>query len=55
MTLRADVFNVFDESAATDFVETGTTGSTVSGNPNYGLISGYQSPRYVRFGFDIQF
>lgn len=55
VTLRADVFNVFDESAATDFVETGTTGSTVSGNPNYGLISGYQSPRYVRFGFDIQF
>lgn len=55
ITLRADVFNVFDESGVTDLVETGTTGSGVNGNPNYGMPSGFQSPRQIRFGFDLAF
>lgn len=55
ITLRADVFNVFDESAATDFTETGTTGSGISGNANYGMANGFQAPRQVRFGFDLVF
>lgn len=55
ITLRADVFNVFNEDSATDFNENGTSGSTVSGNANYGMATGFQSPRYIRFGFDIAF
>ena len=55
ITLRADVFNVFDESSVSDFVETGTTGSGINGNANYGMPSGYQTPRSVRFGFDLAF
>lgn len=55
ITLRADVFNVFNNQAATDFDETGTIGTTVAGDPNYGMIRSYQAPRSVRFGFDLRF
>lgn len=54
ITLRADVFNVFDEQAETDYVEVGGTSGTAA-SANYGLASGYQSPRFVRFGFDLTF
>lgn len=54
LTLRADVFNVFDEDSVTERNEVGTLSGT-SPNVNYGNIAGYQSPRYVRIGFDIAF
>lgn len=54
VTLRADVFNVFDDDAAQDFVETGSL-SGGAPNPRYQLPIGYQAPRSVRFGFDIAF
>ncbi|KQR82174.1 TonB-dependent receptor [Sphingomonas sp. Leaf343] len=53
-TLRLDVFNLFKESAETDFNETGTQ---ANGNPrgDYGYVSQYQQPRYIRLqlGFDF--
>jgi outer membrane receptor protein involved in Fe transport len=55
VVLRADVFNVFDEQAAIDYVETGTIGTGIAGNPNYATPSGYQAARSVRLGFDIAF
>ena len=48
------MFNVLNNDAITDRVETGT-GTGVAGNANYGLPSGYQTPRSVRLGFDIAF
>lgn len=52
--LRADVFNIFDFESATDFVETGDQTASTS-NPDYGRISAYQTPRYVRLGLSYQF
>jgi len=54
VTLRADVFNVFDESAEQDFVEAGTLAGGAY-NVRYKSVTGYQSPRTVRLGFDIAF
>ncbi len=54
LVLRADVFNVFNFDGATDFVETGEiTGGNA--NPNYRKPTAYQTPRYIRLGFDWQF
>ena len=49
ITLRADLFNVFNAQGETDLQE---FGDSVSGAPleSYGLASNYQSPRSVRFG-----
>lgn len=52
--LRADVFNVFDFEGATDFVEAGDL-TRDDLNPDYGRISRYQTPRYVRVGLSYQF
>lgn len=52
--LRADVFNIFDFESATDFIETGDI-SLGSPDPDYGRISAYQTPRYVRLGLSYQF
>ncbi|RZJ00174.1 MAG: TonB-dependent receptor [Brevundimonas sp.] len=52
ITLRADVFNVLNAKAVTDLDE---VGGTVGANLSYGLPTGYQTPRSVRFGFDIKF
>lgn len=52
--LRADIFNIFDFESATDFVEIGETSTDVK-NAEYGRISGYQTPRYVRLGLSYQF
>lgn len=54
LTLRADVFNVFNQDAVEDYQEVGT-------NTNGGYVSTYrrplvyQTPRYVRIGFDWAF
>jgi len=65
VTLRADVFNLFNSQAVTsrnefgdlDVVTDDATGLPESyiANPNYGLVTGYQAPRYVRLGLDISF
>ena len=54
MVLRADVFNVFNSDAITEAWEFGdTAGGAV--DPNYKKPVAYQTPRYVRFGFDLEF
>ena len=65
VTLRADVFNLFNAQAVSKRDEEGdlatdddpTTGLPVYyyANPNYGVATGYQTPRYVRLGLDISF
>ena len=65
ITLRADVFNVFNSKAVVkryefgdlDVVTDDNTGLPVSyiPDPNYGLPTQYQAPRYVRLGLDIAF
>jgi len=54
LVLRADVFNVFNFEEATDFRERGDLSSRLP-DPNYRKPTAYQSPRYVRLGFDWQF
>ena len=67
ITLRADVFNLLNSQAVLkrneigdltgSAVLSGTTGLpiAVSPNPNYGLVTSYQAPRFVRIGADISF
>uniref|UniRef100_UPI0002632161 TonB-dependent receptor domain-containing protein n=1 Tax=Sphingomonas elodea TaxID=179878 RepID=UPI0002632161 len=64
VTLRGDVFNLFNSQAITKRNEVGdllgvvtaTNGRVgVSKNPNYGLPTVYQAPRYVRLGIDVTF
>lgn len=53
-SIRVDVFNVFNWKSKTDFVEFGESddGSLRS---DYGLVSGYQAPRSVRFTWAMRF
>jgi hypothetical protein len=65
LTLRLDVFNVFNESTATAFEERGenTNGSRRLLNATafganrtaYGYASAFQAPRFVRVGFAWEF
>ncbi len=59
LTLRADVFNVFDSQAVTNRNpehENDSDGSTYfTPNPAYRTPNAYQVPRYFRFGFDWAF
>lgn len=62
---RADVFNVFNAQGIQERNEIGELESfspDVNGdpdfyyaNPNYGVVTSYQTPRYVRLGVDIEF
>lgn len=54
LTLRADIFNVFNEKGQTELYEQGDLASGAI-DPNYGLPVAYQQPRYLRIGFDYQF
>jgi hypothetical protein len=54
LTLRADVFNVFNWKSKVDFREIGETDGGTR-DPNYAKVSGYQTPRYVRLGASIAF
>jgi len=54
LVLRADIFNVFNFEEATDFRERGDLSSGLP-DPNYRKPIAYQTPRYVRLGFDWQF
>lgn len=55
LVLRADVFNLFDSDGVTDVYEFGELTGIGDPDPNYGAPIGYQSPRYVRLGFDWLF
>ena len=65
VTLRADVFNLFNSQSITERNEIGELDSPIVGagglvtgydpNPNYGLATRYQTPRYVRLGVDVTF
>jgi len=54
LVLRADVFNVFDLHGVTEANETGQL-SSGSANADYMKAVGYQTPRFVRLGFDLTF
>lgn len=68
LTLRADVFNVFNWQSELDYNEFGTLGDITGAgfigvnpnlpstrNPNYGLVTGYQAPRSVRLSVSYRF
>lgn len=60
VTLRADVFNVFNFESAIDYNEFGEidTDGTAAGaepDPTYRRITGYQAPRYVRLSASVKF
>ena len=56
LVLRADIFNLFDtHSVTTRYVtyDYGTVIGTV--DPNYGKATAYNTPRYMRLGFDLTY
>ncbi|CAN5463192.1 TonB-dependent receptor [soil metagenome] len=65
LVLRADVFNILNSQGKQELYENGDVNQVVPGSAdaNYGkpgsssgtVGSGYQTPRYVRFGFDLNF
>jgi hypothetical protein len=55
VTLRADVFNVFNTRRVQDRYEIGDIDPSMDPNPNFGQPRLYQSPRSVRLGMDISF
>ena len=58
MTLRVDVFNVFNSQGVTDIDETGMQGGSflpIYVDPNYGAPRSYQAPRSVRLGMSLDF
>lgn len=58
ITLRADVFNLFNSQAVQqrdEFGDLDFDGTTYFANPNYSQPTFYQSPRSVRLGLDITF
>jgi outer membrane receptor protein involved in Fe transport len=55
VTLRADVFNVFNGQAVQDRNEIGDLDEAFTPSPTYGLATFFQAPRYVRLGLDIAF
>ncbi|CAN5475270.1 hypothetical protein BH09PSE4_BH09PSE4_06870 [soil metagenome] len=54
-TLRVSVFNVLNRKAALDFNEIGTLAEPGAPNPTYGQTTSYQTPRYVRIQFGVNF
>jgi hypothetical protein len=54
LSLRADVFNVFNSQAVIAAYERGEAANGTY-DPRYMKPTGYQTPRYFRFGFDWEF
>ena len=54
LTVRADIFNVFDFQSEQDFNEFGDL-ALGSPDPNYGRVTAYQAPRNVRFSIAYRF
>jgi outer membrane receptor protein involved in Fe transport len=55
ITLRADVFNVFNSKAKLDYNELGDLDNATVINPDYRKVTGYQTPRYVRLSASFAF
>ncbi|MGV8929636.1 MAG: TonB-dependent receptor [Brevundimonas sp.] len=60
VTLRADVFNLFNSDAEIDFnefgeIDVGARPGPGQVNPDYGRVTAYQTPRYVRLSASIKF
>ncbi len=59
LKFNVSVFNLFNSQAAVDINENGDSGRDPNGvplrTPNYGLPTRYQTPRYVRLGFDWKY
>ncbi|WP_271165402.1 TonB-dependent receptor domain-containing protein [Brevundimonas intermedia] len=55
LVLRADIFNLFDLDAVSDLYEFGDLNGPDGADLYYGQPTSYQSPRYVRVGFDWTF
>jgi hypothetical protein len=54
-SFRVDVFNVFNWKSKVDFVEFGESDFEYTPRSDYGLVTGYQAPRSVRFTFAMRF
>jgi hypothetical protein len=54
-TLRADVFNVFNFQSKLDFNEQGDLDDPAVINPNYRMVTSYQTPRFVRLSASLNF
>jgi hypothetical protein len=54
LTLRADIFNVFNFQQVTERNEIGETSSGAN-SANYDRVTAYQTPRAIRLGFDLTF
>jgi hypothetical protein len=55
ITLRADVFNVFNFKSKLDFNELGDEDDVSTINYNYRRVTGYQTPRVVRLSIGAKF
>lgn len=55
LTLRADIFNLFDMHAVQERNEIGENSALGDYNDAYGSPTSYQTPRYVRVGLDYTF
>lgn len=60
LTLRADIFNVFDFDDGADFwefgeIDNGSRPGPGAVDPDYGKVSSYQAPRFVRFSISYRF
>jgi outer membrane receptor protein involved in Fe transport len=55
LVLRADIFNLFNLDAVSDLYEFGDLNGPDGADLYYGQPTSYQSPRYVRVGFDWTF
>ena len=60
LVLRADVFNIFDFATAQDFnefgeIDVGNYPGPGAPNPDFGKVTGYQTPRHVRLSIAYRF
>ncbi|GAC17226.1 TonB-dependent receptor [Paraglaciecola arctica] len=55
VNFRADIFNVLDAHSTTRVNEIAELGEIGQAEPDFGLTSGYQTPRYVQFSASIRF
>ncbi|MFT4075165.1 MAG: TonB-dependent receptor [Asticcacaulis sp.] len=55
LVLRADIFNLFNDKAVTGYYIQHEVDYTYTVDPNYGKVTSYTTPRYVRLGFDLTY
>ncbi|CAL4867134.1 hypothetical protein MMA231_01385 [Asticcacaulis sp. MM231] len=55
LVLRADIFNLFNDKAVTGYYIQHEIDYSYDVDDNYGKVTSYTTPRYVRLGFDMSF